>query len=153
MTWYALIDCAQDERLIWLVRACRQRVCLFAGDISLELQAASPWLVQMDEADALPATWRDQGLGQNWGIMCESALPLMDLRRHFRRFLQAKLPDGTIALFRFYDPRVLTTYLQAATPEERAPWFACVEQFWVEAAGVMHKYRLSEGGLVYGASS
>jgi Domain of unknown function (DUF4123) len=76
------------------------------------------------------------------------------LHRHLRRFLQAKLPDGMIVLFRYYDPRVFNTYIRAATPQERAPWFEGVQQFSVESAGgtAMHHYRLVEGGLFDGAN-
>jgi Domain of unknown function (DUF4123) len=84
--------------------------------------------------------------------MMLSALPIGDLQRHFRRFLQAKLPDGTIALFRFYDPRVFNTYIRAALPEEREPWFAGVLQYGAEAEGGqgMHQYRLDNGRLIDG---
>ena len=86
--------------------------------------------------------------------MVDSIPPIERLQRHFRRFLQAKLPDGMIVLFRFYDPRVFNTYIRAATPEERAPWFDGVEQFSVEGAGgtATHHYRLLDGGLFDGAN-
>jgi Domain of unknown function (DUF4123) len=147
--WYAIIDCAQDARLIDLVKACRDHVCLFMGDLDAELLAASPWLVKLDERDPLLSTWQQHGRGGNWGIMCESNLSLPQLRRQFRRFLQAKLPDGMIALFRFYDPRVFNTYIKAALPEEREPWFASISQFAAEGdGGVTHHYSLQQGQLV-----
>jgi hypothetical protein len=47
---------------------------------------------------------------------------------------------------------VFNTYLLAATPEERAPWFAEVAQFSVEVAGqAVHTYRFHEGRLYDGA--
>ena len=84
--------------------------------------------------------------------MVLSDLPLERLQRHFRRFLQAKLPDGMIVLFRFYAPRVFNTYIRAASPEERGPWFEGVMQFSVEGAGgtAMHHYCLQNGRLYDG---
>lgn len=151
--WYAVIDCARDERLMALVQACREHVCLLMGELSPALQAASPWLVKIHETDPLMGIWQTHGRGDHWGIMCETGMSLADLRRHFRRFLQAKLPDGTIALFRFYDPRVFNTYIRAALPEERAPWFNGVQQYAVEDAdnGQLHQYQLTEGRLRDGA--
>ena len=86
--------------------------------------------------------------------MVQSAKPIADLQRHFRRFLQAKLPDGMIVLFRFYDPRVFNTYIRAATAQERAQWFDGVLQYAVEAEGgqTMHQYWLESGRLRDGDS-
>jgi len=152
-TWYAIIDCAQDPRLIDLVRSCAEHLCLFKGrDLDPGLLAVAPWLVRIDPAEPLLPTWQQHGHALHWGVMALSERPIDELQRHFRRFLQAKLPDGTIALFRFYDPRVFNTYIRAATPEEREPWFSAVQQYSVEGEGgtAMHHYRLHEGGLYDG---
>jgi hypothetical protein len=152
--WYALIDCAQDPRLLELVRSCRESLCLFKGrDLDPQLLEAAPWIVRIDSAEPLLGIWQQHGHGASWGIMVRSDQPIDRLQRHFRRFLQAKLPDGMIVLFRFYDPRVFNIYLPAATPEERAPWFEGVQQFSVESEGgtAMHHYRLVEGRLLDGA--
>ncbi len=150
-SWHAVIDCARDERLLPLVMSCRDRLCLLTGDISPVLQAAAPWLVRLDKTDPLIGIWEQHGRGQNWGIMCDSDLSLRELHRHFRRFLQAKLPGGVIALFRFYDPRVFNTYIRAALPAEREPWFRGVRQYAVEGApGVTHQYRLHGPQLLDG---
>lgn len=149
--WFALIDCARDQRLVSLVGACRDKQCLLIGDISAELQAASPWLVRLDKLDPLMGIWEQHGRGQSWGIMIDSGLSMRELHRHFRRFLQAKLPTGTIALFRFYDPRVFNTFIRACPPAEREPWFRGVRQYAVEGPeGVTHQYRLDGGMLLDG---
>jgi len=151
-SWHAIIDCAQDERLHGLVGACRDKLCLFQGDIIPKLAAAAPWLVRLDKLDPLMGIWEQHGRGQNWGIMCDSDMGLKDLHRHFRRFLQARVPPtGVIALFRFYDPRVFNTYIRAALPEEREPWFKGVRQYAAEGAeGTMHQYQLHGGQLLDG---
>lgn len=153
--WVALIDCAQDPRLVDLVRSCQGALCLFKGrDLDPRLASGAPWLVPIDPAEPLLATWQQHGHGLSWGLMVLSDLPLAQLQRHFRRFLQAKLPDGTVALFRFYDPRVFNTYIRAAQPDERAPWFEGVAQYSVEGAGgaQMHHYRL-DGGRLHDANT
>lgn len=148
--WYAIIDCAQDPRLSDLAKNCADRVCLFKGrDLEPELLAAAPWLVRIDPAEPLLPTWQKHGQSANWGIMLQTALGLDELRKRLRRFLQVKLPDGTIALFRFYDPRVFNTYIRAATAEERTLWFDDILQYSAEATAgtAMHNYRLIDGTL------
>lgn len=151
--WYAVIDGAQDPRLAGLVQSCRDHACLYAGTLDPDVAEASPWIARIDPADQLLPTWQAHGRGLSWGIMVEAEVTLADLRSKLRRFTQAKLPDGMVALFRFYDPRVFNTYIRAATPEERAPWFdGGIMQYAVEGAGgeTMHQYRLSRGQLVDG---
>jgi len=146
--WYALVDTAQDPSLFSLIKRCARQDCLFSGDLDPALAAASPHLVRLDEGSPLMAAWNSRGAGKNWGILCESAIEFDSLRRHFKKFLNARLPDGTIALFRFYDPRVFNTYIRACTPEELAPWFKGVRQYSVEGeGGVVHNYRLRGGRL------
>lgn len=151
-SWFAVIDGAQDPRLMDLVRSSREHICLLKGNLDPALERAAPWLARIDEREALMPTWQAHGLGRSWGIMVQSALPIDRLQRHFRRFLQAKLPDGKITLFRFYDPRVFNTYIRAALPAEREPWFDGVDQYAAEVAGGagLHQYRLYEGRLVDG---
>jgi len=148
--WYAIIDGAQDPRLVPLVQTCASHVCLYKGrDLAPELLGVAPWLVRIDPAEALLSAWQQHGQGGSWGIMLQSRLGLSDLRSQMRRFLQAKLPDGAIVEFRFYDPVVFNTYIRAATPEERAPWFESVAQYSIEDrdGAAMHHYRLIDGHL------
>ena len=95
--WYAIIDGAQDPRLVDLVQQCSERSCLFKGESARSLAGVAPWLVRIATDEALLATWQEHGRGRNWGVMLLSSLSLAELQRHFRKFLQAKLPDGTIA--------------------------------------------------------
>lgn len=153
-TWYGIIDCAQDPRLVDLVRASPHHLCLFKGkNIAPAILATAPWLVRLDPGGQMLAVWQEHGRDKNWGVMLLTDAPIEDMQKHFRRFLQAQLPDGTIALFRFYDPRVFNTYIRAATPQERAALFGGVIQFAVEPSeGAAHNYRLHEGELYDGAA-
>lgn len=148
--WFAVIDTAQDSKLHGLVTRSRGHVCLFSGHLAPVLAAAAPWLVRLSPDEPLLDAWKSEGRGHNWGIMCRSGRTLGEMRKHFRQFLQAKLPDGRIALFRFYDPRVFNTYIRAATPDERRPWFEALELFAVEGATpeTMHNYSL-RGEVLY----
>lgn len=139
--WFALVDGAQDPGLYPLVQRSAAYACLFAGPIDPQMAPACPYLVRLDEREPLLPTWRQHGAGRNWGMLVESDLDLAALRRHFRHFTTAKLPDGQVVLFRFYDPRVFITYITSAPTEQAAKWFAGVRQYWAEADGVNHAYR------------
>jgi len=153
MSWFALVDTAQEAGLHDLVRQSKQYHCLFSGDVPNALAAASPYLVLADRREPLMRQWQERGRSANWGIFCDSDMELDELRRHFKKFLIAKLPDGTVAHFRFYDPRVFNIYIRASTPEERSPWFKRVSQYLVEADDrVRHAYRLRAGQLFDGST-
>jgi hypothetical protein len=147
---FAIVDTARDKKLYGLVAPEKEQQCLFAGELDPVLARASPYLVRLDEGSALMEAWRREGWGQAWGILLRSPHPFNDVRRHFRNFMQAKLPDGAIVLFRFYDPRVWRTYLPTCEGETLASWFAKVDEYQVEtpAGDGMIRYALSGGALV-----
>lgn len=150
--WFALIDTAQDRRLYPLVQQCAERTCLLSGKLEPVLAAASPWLIAIDEREPLLDIWQRHGTGRSWGMLLESPAGLDAVRKHVRRFLQAMLPDGTVALFRFFDPRVFLTYLPGAPPEQQEAWFGeIVTQYAVEGAdGAQHSFRWRRGRLFDG---
>jgi len=151
--WYAVIDTAQDPALHPLVAATPGHQCLVSGEVSPVLAAALPYVVPMRKGEPLADAWSAHGSGRNWGILLQSSRRAEGLRTHFKKFINAMLPDGTVALFRFYDPRVFRTFIAAATPDERAPWFDGIDRYSVESAtpGQFHDFRLAGGALYDGA--
>jgi hypothetical protein len=129
---YAIVDTARDPRLYDLVMQCRERVCLFSGKLEPPLDRAAPYLVKMETGSPLDLAWRSEGVGQSWGIFCRSSASLEELRKHFRKFLMAKLPDGNAVMFRFYDPRVWRTYWPSCNEQELALWLEFVSEFHAE---------------------
>jgi Domain of unknown function (DUF4123) len=59
--WYAIIDGAQDPRLMELVAQCRDHLCLFKGRIDPKILGVSPWLVRIDEREQLLPTRHSAG--------------------------------------------------------------------------------------------
>ena len=55
------------------------------------------------------------------------------LRDHFREFHMVELPDQRSVIFRYYDPRVLASFLPACNAEELAAFFGPVQSFVAEA--------------------
>jgi hypothetical protein len=54
------------------------------------------------------------------------------LRDHFREFQTVELPDQRTVLFRYYDPRVLRSFLPACNAAELRAFFGPVQSFIVE---------------------
>jgi len=101
-------------------------------------------------AERLIEAWRTDGLGQSWGLFLSSSEEQSHIRHRLRTFNQAKLPDGRMALFRWWDPRVFRVYLPTCNADHLATLFAGVDHYVCEnedGAGFTI-YRNHEGTLV-----
>jgi hypothetical protein len=57
------------------------------------------------------------------------------VRRHLRRFLMVEAEgDRQRMFFRFYDPRVMRTFAEVITPEQRVDFMKDVEAFFFPGA-------------------
>ena len=92
----------------------------------------APYLVELEPEAPFTKLVLDQGWGKHWGIFAVSETGIRDLRQHFRRFLTVYDPDGKALLFRYYDPRVLRSYLPTCTPDEVGKLFGPVKAFFAE---------------------
>jgi hypothetical protein len=109
---WAVLDCAKDQRIYNLVSRCYlDKCCLFAGELSPELERAAPHLVQISPRDSVSDSLLTLGWGRSWGIFIQSDDSIRTLRRHLRTLLRVKDEVGRYLLFRYYDPRVLRIYL------------------------------------------
>jgi hypothetical protein len=133
---FGVIDLARDKdgRIAGnLHRTGAEPVCLFAGKLSEPVRRRAPHLLALPAESAFARLWHEQGWNDAWGILLRSERTLEEVRRHLRQFLRVQLPDGRFALFRFYDPRILPTYLRSCTRDELALWFAAIRHFRVQA--------------------
>lgn len=104
-------------------------VSLYRGSAEEMYWAFAPYLVAVDPAllDWIAAElWEEP-----WGIFAVSDAGLEALRRHFRRFLLVRGPNGEKWYFRFYDPRVLPAFLATCTAEERRELFGPLEGYGI----------------------
>ena len=149
--WFALVDGASDPTIAPLARACRDHCCLLSGQLARDLAAASPYLARVDPREPLMHQWQERGRGRHWGLLIEAELDLAGLRKLLRTFLQARLPDGEVVTFRFYDPRVFRSYIRSAPPAQWADWFRGVRRYVVEGdGGGQHSFALRDGRLFDG---
>lgn len=95
-------------------------LCLFKGQLADEAAEAAPWLVRLHAGDKLlrqllttalpdrrnPFAFREAEAG----IFIHTDMDLVDLQRHFRRFLRVATSDGRHFLFRFWEPSIAAVY-------------------------------------------
>ncbi len=115
---YGIIDSAQDKAIYPLIEKCSNYESLFAGPLKTPLLWNAPYIVEMKPSEPLMNAWQGNW-ENNWGILVYSEHSLKVVRSHLRRFLTVKLPNGSSALFRFYDPRVFDKYWESSNTIER----------------------------------
>lgn len=85
--------------------------CLFNGELEPEVAAVAPYLIDLTEDQALAEWLFSIGWGNNLGVFLLTDQEFLEVRKHFRRMTMVRMPDDQIVFFRFYDPRVLRTFL------------------------------------------
>lgn len=142
---FALLDAARDPRIWPAVRdADEPHECLFAGKLDPELQAAAPYLVELEPEAAFTGWLLTHGWGDSWGLWMAAPADLEALRHHFRHFTMVEDADRKQMYFRFYDPRVWRDYMAVADDSDRGQLFGPIDCFWVEntdPTSALHYYR------------
>ncbi len=140
---YALVDgCVSPDIPAMAEQAGQGRAaCLYLGRAAVNYRDQAPWLFRVDAAQAEALATRFDG--QPWGVFLVSGAGFEVTRRHLRRFLKVRSPEGVGWLFRFYDPRLLPAFLRSSTPDELNAFFGPVQAFLtVDAKGAgMMAYR------------
>lgn len=136
---FAIADGAQDKRLYGAVDASRQdRSCLYsverrwgAQDLPWQLLMTAPYLVELDPEEDFTRFLLGNGWDRHWGIFFRSDTGIQNLRRHFRDLLVVRDEKNRKLMFRYYDPRVLRTYLPTCLSSELSQVFGPVDTFIV----------------------
>jgi pSer/pThr/pTyr-binding forkhead associated (FHA) protein len=132
---HAVLDAARNPAILELVKSSGLvHESLYDGEKGKEIEAFGPWLVELPPGAELLESLVDEGWGDSWGVYLTSPVPFADIRRQLRRHLLVKLPDGREVYFRYYDPRVIPTYLQTCTPDELASFFGPIRRVITESA-------------------
>lgn len=146
---WAVLDCARDPQVyLALLESRLEFRCLYSGALPRELEMVAPQLVELSPTSRLMGRWLDAGWGRAWGLFMKIEDPA-NLRQHLRKLLQVRAQDGRSLLFRFYDPRVLGSYLPTCNAGESRQVFGPIDAFFVEAqgGGELLEFRLAGGAL------
>lgn len=128
---YGLVDGLQYETHRGERLGDRQGfAALFHGTPDGALAHAGPWLFDVEAAGdgvtADVARLEREAPSVTW-LMSET--DLHGLAQLLRLKLDARLPDGRIALVRFWDPRVLAELVSVLNPEQRETFFAHIHEW------------------------
>ena len=133
-TLFAVLDACDEPRVPAKVKqlGADRAVSLYRGWAEADYWAIAPYLVHVDEP---VLEWVVDNLWtEPWGIFAAAAPDLAALRKHFRRFLKVRGPDGNVLYFRFYDPRVLPLFLSTCNSQEIEQFLGPIHAFWVTQA-------------------
>lgn len=130
---YAVLDAARDPRILTLLQESDAEFrSLYDGKSADTLADCAPYLARPAMDPLLLESLVMDGWGKSWGVYCASALPLDELRKHLRKYLMVLVKERPV-YFRYYDPRVLRTFLPTCTAAETREFFGPVEAYFVEA--------------------
>jgi len=147
---YAILDRARDNLIGEFVAAssCRHQ-SLYGGKLAERLEEFGPVLVELKEGNPLTQTLATKGEGQAWGILVLSRFDFDSVRNLLRRLLGVEMPDGGKALFRFYDPRVLRSFLPTCQKEEREIFFGnIIHSYLIESPDEDSQLEFTHSGTV-----
>jgi len=154
---WMIVDPARDRRIFRLLLECfySSLSSLFAMPLPPQLEPVAPYLVPLDHDDQKTRKFLSNAWGNNWGIFLGCDTSQERLRRHLRSFVSVRDPRGQRLLFRYYDPRILRTYLPTCTSNELEYVFGPVECFWTESKNPEHllEFRFDRGRLVQRTTS
>ncbi len=144
---YAVLDGASIPGLLDKLYGERRPEfeCLYRGEIAPDMAQVAPYLVRLRENDEFTDWVLGQGWGKHWGIFLQGQEEMTAMRLHLRRFLVVHTTEGKPLYFRYYDPRVLRTFLPTCTGEELEKFFGPVKAFFLEAEDpkTLLKFRFS----------
>jgi hypothetical protein len=149
---WMIVDSARDRRIFGLLLDCfySSFSSLFATPLPPRLESVAPYLVPLDYDDKKTRKFLSNAWGNNWGVFIRCDTSQDRLRRHLRNFVSVRDPHGQRLLFRYYDPRILRTYLPTCTTQELECVFGPIECFLSEGKAVenMIEFRFDRGKLV-----
>jgi hypothetical protein len=133
MHYYLLLDGARLEHRLGLGQELNDHNrSLYRGELDPDIEAAGPYLFTFPHNDEFKSWYTNDSAGDHWGVMVMALHSFEELYKHFRRFLMVETEDGKKLYFRFYDPRVLRTFLPTCDTAQLSDFFGPVKYFFAE---------------------
>ncbi len=129
---YAVVDGASLPGLLAKLEEHEPKnTCLFRGELPFDLAEAAPYLVKLEKENKFSNWLLDESLEEPCCIYAKTTVKddFIQFRRHFRSFLRVESPEGKSLLFRYYDPRVMKTYLPICTVEDNDILFKDIDSY------------------------
>ena len=135
------IDLAYEAKL----RFGKKIHSLFLPEVQTQLWDVAPYLVPIDPASEFVDSWAKRW-GTAAGVLLTSTADEEALAAHLRKIFVVEDDEKQEYFFRFYDPRVLRTFLPTCSAEQLEEFFGLIEALLVEDAdgGALHFSRTGE---------
>ena len=131
---FGIVDSARnDEVFRYLVTGDVQYKSLFEDTMDVQSYGVSGFLVECKKESQLFKWMTTEAWGDSCCIFFTSKDELDELLVHFQKFNRVYLEGDDVVLFRYYDPRVLRTYLPTCNREEIESFFGEVKSFFAES--------------------
>lgn len=146
---YIILDAAKTHaRIVEAKRYNQRHICLYSGEAEERLHSVAPWLFTFWFNSNFAEWYLANGGQQHWGILFESEADFKTVYLHLKKFLYVKTETGKKLYFRFYDPRVLPTFLETCELEQLIEFFGPISKFIIELKnGQQMEYSLNETKL------
>jgi hypothetical protein len=149
---YAVLDGAKDAEIVpWVHAQAARHESLFSGKSAELMVDHAPYLLELTRRADVQKDLLARAGGKSWGIFVQSEGEFEALRSQLRRLTMVELPGGDVVLFRFYDPRVLRTFLPTCDAAQAAWVFAGVGMYLVESAEGLAVFSIPRGRAAHAA--
>ena len=130
---YFLLDAARmEDEMVEARRLNPTHISLYRGEPVEALASVAPYLFGSNRGDEFEQWFFEKGWSDNWGVIVCSGEEMKYLHKHFRRFLMIRTEDDEQLYFRFYDPRVLRSFLPTCDRGQLKEFFGPVDYFLCE---------------------
>lgn len=119
---------------------------LFKGAAAESMGEVAPYFIAVDIKSDFLLHW-SQRLGKNVGVLFVSSGKVRDTFRHMREIFIVESESGQQYFFRYYDPRVLRTYLPTCKGKVATDFFGPITACFAEAESTLslEKFYLADG--------
>ncbi len=141
---YGIVDSAKNEEVFrYLITGDIKYKSLFEDTMDVQSYGVSGFLVECKKESPLFKWMTTEAWGDSCSIFFTSEESFDELFSHFQKFNRVFLEDDDVVLFRYYDPRVLRTYLPTCTRDEIDTFFGEVVIFFAESDDpqIMHVFK------------
>jgi hypothetical protein len=123
--------------------------CLYTGNLEPDVLSVAPYVVKLEEGSPFTEWVLQEGWGKHWGVFAIAGVDTRKMWNFLRTLLKVEDPDGNTLLFRFYDPRVLRSFLPTCDVDQLQMMFGPIENYYLESEQDNHvlSFRLDEKGL------
>ena len=130
---YAVLDGASIPDLrMKLYKMEPPHYCLYRGELEADMAEVMPYLVVLLPNTPFTNWVLSENFGKHWGIFAHCHRSMKEMRRHFRALFTVYNEKGDPMIFRYYDPRVLESFLQTCNAGELKTFFGEIETFFSE---------------------